>query len=220
MSRSIGENQHVEYAVVDVETTGLASWEDRILEIGIVTADGDGNPTGTWSTLIDPGRPVTATFIHGITDADIKSAPRFSEVLPQVVRLLAGRIIVGHNIPFDLAFMNAEFRRSDYPFLIPRQAAVCTMDQSRIYLPSGRHSLGACLERAGISLPVTHRAADDALCSAELLQYYLSAEKSGRRHAESDENRDGETVLPREWERAAGAARSLMWLEVADLPGL
>lgn len=206
--------------MVDVETTGLTAWEDRVLEIGIITADETGTPTETWSTLINPRRPVTATFIHGITDADVKNAPRFSQALPEIMQRLSGRIIVGHNVAFDLAFINAEFRRSLYPIVIPREAAVCTMDQSRIYLPEGRHSLGACMERAGIDRTVTHRGADDALCSAELLQHYLKAEASGTRYAQSAENRHGDIVLPKEWERAAGAARSLMWLEVADLPGL
>lgn len=213
----MGENQHVEFAVVDVETTGLTAGRDRVLEIGIVIADEVGTPTGTWSTLINPERPVATTFIHGITDADVAKAPRFSQVLPTIVEMLSGRISVGHNVAFDLAFLNAEFRRSRYPVVIPRDAAVCTMDQSRIYLPHGRHSLAACLERADIGRHVTHRSTEDALCSAALLKHFLQADDAGARFADFAENRHGETVLPREWERAADAARSLMWLDVADL---
>lgn len=211
-----GEQQHVEYAVVDVETTGLTSTRNRIIEIGIIILDSTGVPTDTWSSLINPGRPVGASFIHGISDDDVAGAPSFSEALPTIVGQLAGRIIVGHNIAFDLAFLNAEFKRSLYPLTVPREAAVCTMDQSRIYLPEGRHSLGACLERAGLGRSVIHRAADDALCAASLLKHYLDLEADGRRCAESARGRDGRVVLPQEWERAAVAARSLMWMEVAD----
>lgn len=213
----MGENQHVEYAVIDVETTGLAAWSDRIIDIGIVILDSTGSTIDHWSTLINPSRPVGSTLIHGITDSDVADAPTFSEALPLIIEHLSGRIIVGHNVAFDLEFLNAEFKRSLYSVAIPRDAAVCTMDQSRIYLPEGRHSLGACLTRAGIDLPLNHRGLDDALCSAALLNSYLAAEADGRRWADTAHDRNGRSVLPAEWERAAGAARSIMWLEVADL---
>ena len=77
------------FAVVDVETTGLNPRTDRILEIGIVTADGSGRPTGEWSSLVNPGRPVAATVVHGLTDADVADAPPIAEVLPRVTALLA-----------------------------------------------------------------------------------------------------------------------------------
>lgn len=216
----MGENQHVEFAVIDVETTGLAAWKNRVIDIGIVILRSDGSRKANWSTLINPGRPVGSTLIHGITDADVADAPTFSNALPTIVQHLAGRIIVGHNVSFDLEFLNAEFKRSLYPVVIPRNAAVCTMDQSRIYLPEGRHSLGACLDRAGIDMPVRHRGLDDAGCSAALLSTYLTAEADGRRTSHEASDRSGHTVLPAEWERAAGAARSMTWLEIADLSGL
>ncbi|MBM9433280.1 3'-5' exonuclease [Flaviflexus sp. JY899] len=210
----------MDYSVIDVETTGLTPWTERILEIAVLTLTPDGETTGTWSTLVNPGRPVGATFIHGITDDSVADAPTFSEALPSLVDRLAGTIIVGHNVSFDLEFLNAEFKRSLYPVGIPRSAAVCTMDQSRIYLPPGRHSLAACVDRAGITISPTHRAIDDARCSAALLAHYLQAETAGRRCADEARDRDGRVVLPAEWKRAAGAARSLDWLEVADLSSL
>lgn len=213
----MGENRQVEYAVVDVETTGLDPTRDRVIDIGILLVDSTGLVQGDWSSLVNPQRPVDATFIHGLTDEDVESAPAFSSLLPRVVELLRGRAVVAHNASFDIGFLNAEFARARYPVTIPRAAGVCTMDQSRIYLPPGRHNLAACLERAGITLPVKHRSIADAQCSAALLAHYLETELSGVRYADTAQDRHGNLVLPREWERAAEAARSIQWLDIADL---
>ena len=138
------------FAVVDVETTGLNPRTDRILEIGIVTADGSGRPTGEWSSLVNPGRPVAATVVHGLTDADVADAPPIAEVLPRVTALLAWKVVVAHNAAFDVGFLNAAYRHAGVDFAIPREATACTMELSKIYLPPGRHSLAASARRAGV----------------------------------------------------------------------
>ncbi|AZQ76373.1 3'-5' exonuclease [Flaviflexus ciconiae] len=86
----MGENRQVEYAVVDVETTGLDPTRDRVIDIGILLVDSTGLVQGDWSSLVNPQRPVDATFIHGLTDEDVESAPAFSLLLPRVVELLRG----------------------------------------------------------------------------------------------------------------------------------
>lgn len=116
------------FAVVDVETTGLNPRTDRILEIGIVTADGSGRPTGEWSSLVNPGRPVAATVVHGLTDADVADAPPIAEVLPRVTALLAWKVVVAHNAAFDVGFLNAAYRHAGVDFAIPREATACTME--------------------------------------------------------------------------------------------
>lgn len=146
--------------------------------------------------------PVTATDIHRICDADVTSAPAFTWLIPQVVQLLDQRIIVAHNAPFDLRFLNAESARSGQPLNLERHHAVCTMDQSRIYCPEGSHSLGALASRLGIETPVLHRALPDALICAELFRHYVNAESQGELFAQHAINRHGDVVYPCEWERA------------------
>jgi len=69
----------VGYAVIDVETTGLRpSWNDRIIEIGIVHTDLAGRVTGQWSTLINPERDLGPQRVHGISSSDIRHAPTFN----------------------------------------------------------------------------------------------------------------------------------------------
>lgn len=199
------------FAVIDLETTGLDVATDRIIEIAVVHLDDNAHIVDTWSSLVNPGRPTGATSIHGITDADVADAPRFSDLLPALTSRLAGRVLVGHNVVFDLDFLHAEFDRAGYRHRIPRRAGVCTMDQSRIYLTEGRHNLQACLERANILPGHKHRALADATGSARLLATYLDLERSGRRATNVAQSRTGETILPAEWLRAIPVAARTEW---------
>ncbi|MGZ5719194.1 MAG: 3'-5' exonuclease [Burkholderiales bacterium] len=94
------------YAVVDVETTGLSIYRDRVVEIGCVLVDG-GAIADQWSTLVDPGIPIPgrASAIHGITDADVDGAPDFDDALAMLRRKVGRRTIAAHNATFDLAFL-------------------------------------------------------------------------------------------------------------------
>lgn len=128
--------------------------------------DSRGEFEAEWSSLVNPHRPVTAQFVHGISDDDVATAPSFSSLLPEVAALLEERAVVAHNAAFDVGFLNASFSRAGFPVAIPAAAAVCTMELSKIYLPAGRHSLVAAAERAGVVLEHHHRALADAWTAA------------------------------------------------------
>ncbi|MDY5153781.1 DNA polymerase-3 subunit epsilon [Actinobaculum suis] len=201
------------FAVVDVETTGLDPRTDRIVQIGVVSLDRQGYNQGEWVSLVQPGRPMGATFVHGLTAQDVREAPSFTALIPQLEELLSGRAVVAHNAPFDVSFLNAAFERASYPFAIPAQATVCTMELSKIYLPEGRHSLPAAAERAGIQLTEHHRALADARAAAGLLQHYLQEEAKGNHYAEHAIARDGRVWKPAAWEGALRAAIDISWPE-------
>ena len=103
------------YAVVDVETTGLSPRNDRIVEIGVVVLDDSGEAEDEWSSLVNPGRSMRATFIHGLTDADVTDAPVLADLLPRIRATFAGRALVAHNASFDVGFLNASFARASHP---------------------------------------------------------------------------------------------------------
>jgi DNA polymerase-3 subunit epsilon len=64
------------YAVIDIETTGFSpAHHHRILEIGVVLVDDEGNLVYEWETLVNPQRDVAATEIHGLSAADVCRAP-------------------------------------------------------------------------------------------------------------------------------------------------
>jgi DNA polymerase-3 subunit epsilon len=149
------------YAFVDLETSGVAPSEDRITEIGIVLVDDD-MLVEEWSTLIDPGVPIPPDIqaLTGITQAMVRGAPRFAQVLPEVSRRLAGRIFVAHNARFDYGFLKAEFRRAGERFTAE---VLCTVRLSRRLFPQhGSHRLDALIDRHRLPAADRHRALGDA----------------------------------------------------------
>lgn len=191
------------FAVVDIETTGLDRVNDRIIEIGIISLSASLDIEAEWSSLVFPERSVGATHIHGISDDDVASAPTFAIVAPKIVELLRGRRIVAHNVRFDIDVLNAEFARTTLPTRIPYECGVCTMNQSRIYLPPGPHSLTGIAQRTGIPISTKHRSLADAHTAYQLLKMFVEIESGGRRYSDVARDRDDMVVRPKEWERAS-----------------
>ena len=162
------------FAVVDVETTGLAVGHGhRIVEIAVVNCRPDGGVEDFWHTLLDPGRDVGPTRVHGLEMVDVVGAPTFADVAGDVLSRLEGRIVVAHNAPFDLGFLHAEFDRTGHP--IPLVPSLCTMALAdRVAPGSGRSLTDACAAH-GIPLEDAHSAREDALATAALLHAQLVA---------------------------------------------
>jgi DNA polymerase-3 subunit epsilon len=101
------------FCVIDFETTGLDAEKDRVLEMGLVVFDG-GLVTSKKQWLIHPEMPIPAdsTAVHGISDDDVKDAPKFRELAAELAALLEGHIPVAYNADFDRKFLHAEFTRA------------------------------------------------------------------------------------------------------------
>ncbi|MBK6870742.1 MAG: hypothetical protein IPG94_04900 [Kineosporiaceae bacterium] len=155
-----------------METTGLSPRSDRIVEIAILTTDTNGRVLEEWSTRVNPGRPMGATCIHGLTDADVQTAPTFDAVAGTVAALLSTRAMVAHNAPFDSGFLQAEFERAGWSW--PQTPTLCTLEASHYYLPFlERRRLADCCYVCGIGLFDEHSALGDARAVAQLLSLYL-----------------------------------------------
>jgi len=137
----------IRYAVIDVETTGLSPLHNhRVLEVALVLVDSDGNIVYEWDTLINPLRDIGATDIHGLSAADVYSAPTFDQIAPELASLLKGRVPVAHNLSFDAPFLAAEFARAGYAVELHGNSGLCTMrcPESPL-LPEGSSiSFGGC----------------------------------------------------------------------------
>ncbi|MCD6497714.1 MAG: DNA polymerase III subunit epsilon, partial [Deltaproteobacteria bacterium] len=164
-------------AVLDVETTGFNfNGYDRIVEIGVVRLDGNGHITDEYETLVNPERDVGPTHVHGITAAAVAKAPRFVEIAGDVLNRLMGAVVVGHNVRFDLGFIQKELGRvgignAQFPNL-------CTIALSRTVLPGqDNRKLQALCRRMGVKLAHAHAAMDDARATALLLDRFI--EKMG-----------------------------------------
>jgi DNA polymerase III epsilon subunit family exonuclease len=162
------------FAVVDVETTGMrAGGSDRITEIAVVVVHGDRREI-VLDSLVNPGRPIPPAVcaITNITNAMVKDAPTFADVADQVVAALAGRVFVAHNARFDWGFVSAEVRRARDLALDGPQ--LCTVRLAR-RLVKGVRSCGLdnLTQHFGFDNPARHRAAGDALVTADLLARLL-----------------------------------------------
>ncbi len=163
----------VAFTVVDLETTGATPGFAKITEIGAVRVEG-GREVDSFSTLVDPGMPIPAmiTGITGIDDATVAGAPPIEVALPRFVDFAAHSVLVAHNAPFDLGFLDYELtrlRRQTFP-----RPALDTLRLARKLCPQQRCSLSALSYRFDTRVKPVHRALQDAQATAELLLLFLS----------------------------------------------
>lgn len=162
-----------EFCVVDIETTGFSPrLGDRIVEIATVRLRHDGTVVDEWSTLVDPARDVGPTHVHGITASDLVGAPRFADVVGDVLARIDGAVLAAHNVRFDWSFIAAEFERAGHP--LPELPKLCTIALGQLLQPwLISRKLAACCEALGIELVNAHAALHDARAAARLLACYL-----------------------------------------------
>jgi DNA polymerase-3 subunit epsilon len=167
--------EEIEFVALDVESTGLAPGRHRLLEVAAVVVRG-GEPGAQFQQLINPGRaiPQFITQFTGISAAMVKRAPPAGRVLPKLREFIGGRPIVGHNVGFDLGFLNYEADQCGLGEGFPLEG-VDTIALARRYLTGMRR---ARLDRvaAALHIPVStrHRALPDALLTAQIFAFLLA----------------------------------------------
>jgi DNA polymerase-3 subunit epsilon/ATP-dependent DNA helicase DinG len=142
---------------IDIETTGLSQERDAMIEIGAVRFKGH-RVEDEWSTLVNPNRhiPEFISGLTGISDVEVRNAPHFREVAEELEAFVGNSPIVGHNVRFDLGFL----QRAG---LFQYNEVVDTYELASVLMPTAsRYNLGALGKQLGILLPATHRALDDA----------------------------------------------------------
>jgi DNA polymerase-3 subunit epsilon len=165
------------FAVVDVETSGLSRRRHRLLQIAVVTVDERGDVIDRWDTLVRPrlGR-VGPTHIHGLTGRELRRAPTFADVGPELVARLDGAVFTAHNAEFDWGFISAALRRAGY--VPPDARRLCTMRLSRAVTVSNgdatSHRLVDVCARHGITITRAHDARADAEATAAVLRLLLA----------------------------------------------
>ncbi len=160
-----------ELAAIDFETTGLSPDRgDRAIEVAVVRGR-FGEPPRRWSALIDPGRAVDATEIHGITDDMVRGEPTFAALVPTLSGLLEGAVLVAHNAAFDLSFLRMEYARAERsPPVVP---VLDTLGLARRLLTLPSNSLGAVCTHFGVTRSRAHRALEDASATWEIAWHIL-----------------------------------------------
>jgi DNA polymerase III epsilon subunit-like protein len=152
------------FAVIDVETTGLDSKADRVVEIACFRVSG-GSVVDRFGSLVDPGCeiPSRASAIHGIFGRDVAGAPTLACLEPRIRQMTADAVVVAHNARFDVGFL---------PFIAERPT-LCTLRLARRLVDAPSYRNRALRDFLRLELPgrvgPAHRAEADAEVTAALL---------------------------------------------------
>jgi DNA polymerase-3 subunit epsilon len=153
------------YAVVDVETTGLAR-DDRIVSAAVYRLDARGNVEDHWYSPVNPERDPGPTWIHGLTADVLADAPLFAQVADDFAERLAGRVLVAHNAVFDWSMIAREYARAGRH--VPVRQRLCTILLAKeLRLPLPNHKLESLAAHYGVVQQRAHHALDDARVLAE-----------------------------------------------------
>ncbi|QUW95818.1 Putative bifunctional exonuclease/endonuclease protein [Streptomyces sp. V17-9] len=163
-----------EWALVDVETSGLVPRRDRVLSVAVVTLGPDGQQTGEFSTLLDPGCDPGPVHVHGLTAERLRGAPAFEQVAERIGALLEGRVLVAHNAQFDYDFLAHEFARARLRLPVDRRLCTLALNR-RVDPPTGDLKLGTLAAHYGVPQFKAHDALDDTRVLAGVLRASLRA---------------------------------------------
>ncbi|MGH2856643.1 MAG: exonuclease domain-containing protein, partial [Solirubrobacteraceae bacterium] len=151
-----------EFLAIDTETNGLGGDGCELTEVGAVLVGG-GELHERWSSLCQTSAPLRRGVqrLTGITQAMVDGAPRLEVVLPSVAELLAGRVMVAHNAPFDVRVLRQAFARIGLDW--PDPPVLCTAGLARVLLPlQRRRGLSVLADALGVEVRAAHRALADA----------------------------------------------------------
>jgi DNA polymerase-3 subunit epsilon/ATP-dependent DNA helicase DinG len=152
-----------ELVAIDLETTGFDPEADKIIEVGAVRIR-DGEILDEYGALVNPGIPIPShiTQLTGIRTDDVLNAPIITQILPALRTFVGNAPLVGHNIGFDLGFLNQHH-------IVQNNLRIDTYDLASILLPRApRYSLASLASESAIELEHAHRALDDARAAARL----------------------------------------------------
>lgn len=158
-----------DFVVLDVETTGLSCEKAEIIEVAITKVAG-GEVQNEYSTLVNPGikLPTRISNLTGITDDDLLNAPTFPEIAKEVAGLINGKVVLGHNVTFDLSFVQAALDRLSIPFSC---SYLDTVQVARKAYPELKdHKLETLICCLNLSDRQTHRALDDVHCTLKMFR--------------------------------------------------
>ena len=162
------------FIAFDTETTGLDPASGRIVEIGAVKFDRCG-VIARYNVLINPEMPMPeeAGKVNGITDAMLKDKPVIADVFPDFFDFIGTGVLVAHNAPFDINYVNAELKRAGKPPLTNK--VVDTRIFAKEILPGlSSYALQDLAVQLGITALEAHRAEDDARVCMELFDKILN----------------------------------------------
>ena len=166
-----------EFVVFDIETTGLNSHTNKIIEIGAVKIKA-GRIVDRYSQLINPGIsiPYHITEITSITNEQVANQPKIDEVIGKFVEFIGDAVLVAHNAPFDMGFIKRDIK--EYLNIDLESSVIDTLQMARDLFPDfKKYGLGDLNKSLGLALEKHHRAVDDSQATANMFIIFLEKYK-------------------------------------------
>ena len=150
----------VTYCVLDIETTGISRYTEKITEFGIMKVK-NGEVIDTFECFVNPEKPIPQRVVEvtNITDDMVKDAETIDKVMPKVIEFVGDGIIVAHNANFDVGFIKYNAEKLGLEF---SNTYIDTLALAKELFPDfKRYKLGIIAEKLGIKVDVAHRALAD-----------------------------------------------------------
>lgn len=160
-----------QFVCIDVETTGLDTKNDRIIELAAIIFTQDAL-LDEYESLIDPEKeiPQESQAIHNISNEMVKGQPKIAEVLPNFLSLVGNRTIIGHGIQFDIEIICQEAERARIPCTLNKNPFIDTLRLARLYGESPSNSLDMLRRHFNIQAEGAHRAKSDVLVNIQVFR--------------------------------------------------
>ena len=158
-------SNNISFCALDLETTGLNSKTDHIIEIGLQLFT-LGEIGETYSTLVKPAKriPKNISLLTGIKNKDVKEAPSIEDIAEDIRSFIGDHTIVGHNIRFDLSFLASHGIKL-------KNNSFDTLDFSYMMIPNApNHTLGGLADYLNLTQANSHRALSDSITSMDLFK--------------------------------------------------
>lgn len=174
--KTLPKSISVRKVILDTETTGISpNVGHRIVELAAIEIDGNKISHKRFHRYINPEREIdaAAAAVHGLSVERLQNEAKFAEIAPALIEFISSTELIMHNAPFDLGFLNSEFKRAG----LPPVESICkkvtdTMSMAKKLHPGKRNDLDALCKRYGVDY--SEHTSHGALLDAELLaEVYL-----------------------------------------------
>lgn len=184
--------ENTKFVILDIETTGLSRYANKITEFSALKVTPDNNTTtlstiDKYSTLINPQKriPSFITSLTGITNNMVKDAPTFPDASAEIRKFIGSNVIIAHNSTFDYNFLNHNFKETGTDEL--ENSAICTCKLSRRLIPNlSSYKLENLCSHLRIDNQQAHRAMSDVLATKELFSRLYRHMKKRNIHTVED----------------------------------
>lgn len=177
MYKSLRVNEYPDdYIVFDIETSGLNPVKDKIIEIGAVKYI-DNKKVDEFNYLIDPKIKLQKiiTDVTGLTDDDLVNKPSIKEVLPKFIDFIKDYPVIGHNVSFDIDFINYNLKLLHYSELDNKVIDTLFLSRITIY-DIKNHRLKTLKDYLNLDYE-SHRSICDCYTCNEVYQYCKNKRK-------------------------------------------